>query len=441
MRPSHAYRGVMEGPGDLGTEIQRAQPTIAARATKSAAATIARAHEALLDTPNLLPAGVRAIVRDSWQRCTAGGVDPGLPAAPAALQGSMLIDARTSHPLSGCKELIDSLLTDVARQTGAVVAVGDALGRLLWVEGDKALSRKAESMGFAPGADWSELAAGTNAPGTALALDAPVQIFATEHFMGAVQPWSCTAMPVHDPHSGAVLGVVDLTGDEQAAGPQALGLVRATVAAVEATLRAQPAVLAPAADTPWRLEVMGRDCAEFQAGARRWRLSLRHSELMLLLAMHPEGLSADALAVLLHDVDVPAVTVRAELARLRRIVGPQVLLSRPYRLAEPVVVDAMETREALDRGEVRGVVGGLRGLPIPRSESPAVSDLREQMRWHVRRAAMASRDAEVLVAYTRSPQGREDVEALRTLLTILRPDSPLRPGISAQLRVTEIQVG
>lgn len=407
----------------------------------NAAAVISRAHETFLDKTSQALANVRPIVRDSWQRCADSGVDPERPAAPAALEGSMLVDARDSHPLAGCKDLIDSLLTDVARETGAVVAVGDALGRLLWVEGDAKLSRKAESMGFAPGADWSELSVGTNAPGTALAVDAPVQIFATEHFMGAVQPWSCTAMPVHDPHSGAVLGVVDLTGDAQAAGPQALGLVRATVVAVEATLRAQAPAVTGAAQAHWRLEVMGKDCAEFQAGAHRWKLSLRHSELMLLLAMHPEGLSADAIAVLLHDDDVPSVTVRAELARLRRIVGPHVLLSRPYRLAEPVTVDALETRAALDRGEVSQVVSRFHGLPIPRSESPAVADLREEMRWHVRRAAMASRDATVLLAYTRSAEGRDDIEALRSLLSMLAPDSPLRPGVGAQLRVAEMQFG
>lgn len=425
----------------MGTGIHHAtSASSTTTATMKTAAAISHAHETFVASNATETGGVRPIVRESWQRCTEGGVDPALPAAPAALQGSMLVDARKSHPLSGSKELIDTLLTEVARQTGAVVAVGDALGRLLWVEGDKKLSRKAESMGFAPGADWSELSAGTNAPGTALAVDAPVQIFATEHFMGAVQPWSCTAMPIHDPHSGAVLGVVDLTGDAQAAGPQALGLVRATVVAVEATLRSQlpTAVSTPA---PWRLEVMGKDCAEFHAGPRRWKLSLRHSELMLLLALHPEGLSADAIAVQLHDDDVPSVTVRAELARLRRIVGPQVLLSRPYRLAEPVTVDALEARAALDRGEVGQVVNGFHGLPIPRSESPAVSGLREQMRWHVRRAAMGSRDADVLLAYTRSAEGREDVEALRRLLAMLNADSPLRSGVSAQLQVAELQFG
>ena len=45
-----------------------------------------------------------------------------------------------------------------------------------------------------PGADWSERGAGTNAPGTALALDAELQIHGSEHFSRMVQPWSCTAV-------------------------------------------------------------------------------------------------------------------------------------------------------------------------------------------------------------------------------------------------------
>ena len=59
------------------------------------------------------------------------------------------------------------------------------------------------------------------------------------------------------------------------------------------------------------------------------RLSLRHAEILLLLARHPAGLSADELAVLLSDQVLSDVTVRAEVSRLRRIVGPLLSESRP----------------------------------------------------------------------------------------------------------------
>jgi transcriptional regulator of acetoin/glycerol metabolism len=67
-----------------------------------------------------------------------------------------------------------------------LMAVSDAAGRLLWVEGHRVARARAEKMNFIEGAWWDEAHAGTNAPGTALALDHEVQIFATEHFLSSV---------------------------------------------------------------------------------------------------------------------------------------------------------------------------------------------------------------------------------------------------------------
>ena len=90
-------------------------------------------------------------------------------------------------------------------------------------------------MNFVPDADWSARGAGTNAPGTALALDRELQIRGSEHFSRLVQPWSCTAVPVHDLDTGALIGASDLTGGPRVASPQTLALVRATVVAVRTT--------------------------------------------------------------------------------------------------------------------------------------------------------------------------------------------------------------
>ena len=68
-------------------------------------------------------------------------------------------------------------------------------------------------MNFAEGTLWSEPGAGTNAIGTAVALDHAVQVFGPEHFSEPVQRWTCSAAPIHDPDTGALIGVIDLTGD------------------------------------------------------------------------------------------------------------------------------------------------------------------------------------------------------------------------------------
>ena len=81
---------------------------------------------------------------------------------------------------------------------------------------------------------------------------------------------------------------------------------------------------------------MGRAEALLTVDGRRLRLGCRHSEIMVLLAQHPEGLTGDQLSVLLYgEREVRPVTLRAEMSRLRRLVGP-LLRSRPYRLTRPV---------------------------------------------------------------------------------------------------------
>ncbi|KQT94655.1 hypothetical protein ASG49_07390 [Marmoricola sp. Leaf446] len=66
------------------------------------------------------------------------------------------------------------------------------------------------------------------------------------------------------------------------------------------------------------------------------RLSPRHAEILLaLLAAGPEGRSAADLAADLFDDATRVVTVRAELSRLRRLLG-SVVLSGPYRLSPGV---------------------------------------------------------------------------------------------------------
>ncbi len=155
------------------------------------------------------------------------------------------------------------------------MAITAADGTLLWVEGDRTACRKVEAMNFVPGADWSERGAGTNAPGTALALDRELQIRGSEHFSRLVQPWSCTAVPVHDLDTGALIGAIDLTGGPRVASPQTLALVRATVVAVEnhlALLRLTGPKSVDTAPGAARLVVLGAD-------RPRWQVTDEHRQL------------------------------------------------------------------------------------------------------------------------------------------------------------------
>ncbi|WP_249352042.1 GAF domain-containing protein [Nocardiopsis akebiae] len=197
---------------------------------------VAVAHTRFTDSGRV-SGPVRPVVGASWRRSAQHGVDPDTALPRVELTGPDLLDHREAHPLAAVMPLLRHLLVDTAPGP-QILAVGDASGRLLWVEGDHRLRRRAEDMYFVEGANWHEHAVGTNAPGVALALDHEVQVFASEHFARDVQHWSCSAAPLHDPGTGALLGVLDLTGDSHLASPQALALVRAAATAAEAELRA-----------------------------------------------------------------------------------------------------------------------------------------------------------------------------------------------------------
>lgn len=76
-------------------------------------------------------------------------------------------------------------------------------------------------------------------------------------------------------------------------------------------------------------------CLSIQSQLGHWthRLSPRHAELLLLLALNPSGSSAGQLSVELYGSPEHAVAVRAEISRLRKHLGGE-LCQRPYRFAD-----------------------------------------------------------------------------------------------------------
>src|SRR5690242_20329945 len=139
------------------------------------------AHETLVTSGAATVHGdVRAVVWDSWRRCLGNGVDPDGSAPPVDLLDGDLLAYRDAHPLAGVMPVIRRLLVEDAEADQMIVAVTDAAGRMLWVEGDFRLRSQAAGMSFVEGARWAEEVAGTNAPGTALAVDHAVQIYGSE---------------------------------------------------------------------------------------------------------------------------------------------------------------------------------------------------------------------------------------------------------------------
>ncbi|MEU2349704.1 GAF domain-containing protein [Modestobacter sp. NPDC049651] len=375
------------------------------------------AHEQLVTEGPAGPAreSVRSVVWESWGRSLGSGVDPDGAPPPVELLDGDLAAYRAAHPLAAVMPVVRRLLVADAEVDRMIVAVTDAQGRMLWVEGDSALRGRAEGMHFVEGSRWGEDVAGTNAPGTALALDHAVQIHGGEHYRRPVQAWSCSAAPVHDPVTGVLLGAIDVTGGDHVASPQVLTLVRATAAAAESELRwlyreRRAAPVRPLGAP--QLEVLGRDRALLGTPGGSQELSLRHSELLLLLAeagAAGEGRTAEQLAAEVHGAGAATVTVRAELSRLRRLVGPDLLDSRPYRLLLPVRSDAGDVRRLLARGSVGAALERYPGALLPPSTAPGVRAARARLSGALRQAVLTARRPELLARYSALPEVADDV--------------------------------
>ncbi|GGC73923.1 transcriptional regulator [Hoyosella rhizosphaerae] len=393
----------------------------------------ASAWESFLDK-GITPASVRSVVGESWIRSKTRGVSPDAVEQTDLLPAADLEAYRSAHPMSLIRPVIRELLVADAVGSELLVAMSDEAGRLLWVDGDQRARDRAVSMSFVEGADWSEERVGTNAPGTALAVDHPIQIFGTEHFSRPVHEWNCSAAPVHDPLTGRIIGAIDITGGPRVAVPEMLQLVKATVRAAENELRLylmrspQPVTAA----VP-RLQTLGLTRPVLHDDSSSRKLSQRHAEILLLLAQHPEGLSSARLAVLLDESDLDDVTVRAEMSRLRKVIGAHVLGSRPYRLLSEVRTDVADVMAALQRGDIKVAIRSYTGPVLPESDAPGVVDLREDLHSRMQAALLRSGDPAMLNFWTSSVHGRDDLTSLEAYLHSLRPEDPMRSQVKARI--------
>jgi transcriptional regulator of acetoin/glycerol metabolism/DNA-binding CsgD family transcriptional regulator len=177
-----------------------------------------------------VPASVRAEISDSWRRSVQAGLRPERVDVPfeSADSEAQLVSAGVA--------VLDDLIGDLS---GAVVGVvlTDERGRVMDRRVDhRGLRGDLDAIALAPGSVYAEGRIGTNAIGTALAQQAPSMVVGTEHFADAFTPMACAAVPLADPESGRLIGVIDLTCRARDASPLMLSLARRGAREIEQRL-------------------------------------------------------------------------------------------------------------------------------------------------------------------------------------------------------------
>lgn len=181
------------------------------------------------------------------------------------------------------------------------------------------------------------------------------------------------------------------------------------------------------------LELLGAGTPAATVDGVRHELSLRHAEILALLAMHPGGLTAERLALLLHGERGNLTTVRVEIHRIRNVLGHHVLETKPYRIAAAVESDLLDLREALRRGDVDAAVDRA-GLLLPDSESTAIRAERDELLASMRGWVLSTENPEVLWRFANTDAGRHDPEVLERARDLAR-DAPRREVLETKLRL------
>lgn len=180
------------------------------------------------------------------------------------------------------------------------------------------------------------------------------------------------------------------------------------------------------------LALLGAERPRAAIGGRPVRLSLRHAELLTLLALHPDGLTADRLAIELYGEDGNPVSVRSEVHRLRAALGAPLISTQPYRLRAVADADFLTVRADLRAGRVPVPELLARGPLLPLSEAPGVRDEREQLEAAVRSLVLRRGDADALWALAGTESGRLDAELADRLHEVLDDDDPRRDELDAR---------
>jgi sigma-54 dependent transcriptional regulator, acetoin dehydrogenase operon transcriptional activator AcoR len=179
---------------------------------------------------------VRKNVLDSWKRCQDKGVNPRQMQTKPALSDLELKGLLEQSELyHAAKPIIDDLYHKMTG-TGYLITLNDQYGRMIYLKGETPIKRLAEKMNFAPGMDWGEQAAGTNAIGTSIVTKSPIQILSAEHFCQGCHPWTCSSAPIFHPLTKQVIGAIDITGKWYNAQPHTLGLAVSIAQMIEKQL-------------------------------------------------------------------------------------------------------------------------------------------------------------------------------------------------------------
>lgn len=152
--------------------------------------------------------GVRPEIELAWQRARMFGLDPGME-----VQGSVLSDIdRRSRLVVAAEPVLDRMAQDLVDTRFSVLLADSASVIVDRRYGEHSLTAALDRVMAVPGSHYTEAVAGTNALATAYELRHPIAVTGSEHYLEALQQFSCFGAPIVHPATRRLEGVLDVTG-------------------------------------------------------------------------------------------------------------------------------------------------------------------------------------------------------------------------------------
>ncbi|MFI6587176.1 GAF domain-containing protein [Embleya sp. NPDC050493] len=152
---------------------------------------------------------------------------------------------------------------------------------------------------------------------------------------------------------------------------------------------------------PLRFRALGLRRARLEIAGTTHELTPRHAEIVTTLLSEPGGMTARAITEAVHGPAGRPATIRAELARLRPILGHR-LASDPYRLTGDVEADFLDLDRALSvpGTPIDTLLDHYRGPLLPGSTAPRILALRNTLHERLRHRVLATADYDTALRWS-----------------------------------------
>lgn len=165
------------------------------------------------------------IVQQSWKRCQESNLIATQKANDQIISTNRIKEIiQENHPLIRESLPLFNKLSPFLLSTEHIALLSDRNGNIIHTVGDPVFADHAQKVQLQIGANWQESNKGTNAIGTALVSQQPIQIQGEQHYFRENQFLTCSSAPIFSP-VGDLLGVIDMSTRKEYTHPFALTIV------------------------------------------------------------------------------------------------------------------------------------------------------------------------------------------------------------------------